>query len=174
MIAFFLVAAIVITTPNVAHSAESAALAQVVQRGVSEAPTNFARIRGRNIAAGTYAVAVPLGGNLIACRVLNMSGSGGSQWELTCRSGPHRQQVESLAAFVKRAVSANIPKILDHFSQDDDSIGDLTLAWQHTGSYPLAVYASVSSMWKTEHDAKGSFSVANGSYYVLHVSYRTH
>jgi hypothetical protein len=162
--AFFLVVAIAITVPSVAQtSAESAALAQLVRRGVSEAPTNFARIRGRNI-----------GGNLFACRVVNMSGSGGPQWELTCRSASHRQQVEAVAAFVKRTVSANIPKVLDHFSQDDDSIGDLTLAWQHTDSYPLAVYATVSSIWKTEHDAKGSFSVADGSYYVLHVSYRTH
>jgi hypothetical protein len=161
--AFFLVLAIAITVPSVAQtSAESAALAQIVRRGVAEAPANFARIRGRNIAAG------------FACRVVNMSRSGDPQWELTCRSAPHRRQVESVAAFVKRTVSANIPKILDHFSQDDDSIGDLTLAWQHTDSYPLAVYAIVSSIWKTEHDAKGSFSVADGSYYVLHVSYRTH
>ncbi len=68
-----------------------------------------------------------------------MSSSADAQRELTCRSGPHRQPVEELAAYVKRTVSANIPKILDHFSQDDDAIGDLTLGWQHTYSYPLAV-----------------------------------
>ena len=101
-----------------------------------------------------------------------MSDNAAPQWELTCRSGPHRQRTEDLAAFVKRAVSANIPKTLDHFSQDDDSIGDLTLAWQHTDSHPLAVYAVVASIWKPERDAKGPYSVAKGSYYVLHISHK--
>lgn len=72
---------------------------------------------------------------------------------------------------VKRAVSAGIPKYLDQFSQDDDSIGDLTLGWQHSPMHPVAVYATVSAIWKTVHDASGTFGEANGSDYVLHVTY---
>lgn len=152
------------------NAAESTALAQIVRRGMLEAPNGFLRIRGRRLAAGAYAVAMPLGHGLFTCRLVDSSDDVYFVWELTCRSKPHRESTSDLAKFVKPVVSANLPKVLDHFSQDDDSIGDLTLGWQHAHADGSAVYVVVSNIWKTGHDARGAFSIASGSYYVVHIS----
>lgn len=113
---------------------------------------------------------MPLGHGFFTCNIVDMSDNVDSHWELVCRSKPHRESAYYLAPVLKRVVSANIPKILDDFEKDDDSVGDLTLGWQHTIAYPLAVYAKVETIWKPGHDAHGAFSAANGSYYVVHIS----
>jgi hypothetical protein len=126
------------------RGSESAAISALLRRAVAAAPANFATIRGKLIAANTYAAGVPLGTAFRSCTIKNATGKDGiADWKLECRSiSHHRTSIDTLVAYLHRIVSTTLPAYTN-YGRDDDSIGDFYVSWKAPSSPSVLVYGFV-------------------------------
>ncbi|HEY9086073.1 MAG TPA: hypothetical protein VIN40_09115 [Candidatus Tyrphobacter sp.] len=127
---------------------EASGVAEFVRRGVAASASGFAAFRRHANAFGPM---------LRACAVQNEPG--GSERRLSCTSADHHASVETLARFLLTVIPPNLPRRLDRFACDSDSVQGYYLTWEHSYAFPLYVGAYVSAH-------------RNRSYYVLTVAVR--
>lgn len=130
---------------HVQDAAEARVVAAFIRYGTATAPSRFASFRRRPVSFGPW---------LAHCGVKRESDG---MIELSCTSLDHTVSVETLARSLRGAISPRLPRRLDRFACDSDSVGGYYLAWEHSYAYPLYVSAYVSS-----HD--------DHSYYIVTVA----
>lgn len=112
---------------------EARTVAAFVRFGVRNAPSHFESFRERPVTFGPQ---------LTHCAIAD---EGGEALRLSCISIDHSVSVEALGEFLRSAVRSSLPRSLNRFACDSDSVQGYYLAWESATPNPLYVAAYVSA-----------------------------